>query len=321
MSITTVTTGTVGKSKNIAALPDYFLAENADLSLLRQCFVNRSGDGTDCVTHLTTVPFHEVDHLNKDHFIDIQKQLSLTHLRKITETFKKPRPSTKDIAFRQINAIAKLTITIDELNELAENKKRHDDITIGKMLMRLIGVLFGQTCVHYFSQLNDRKRVGDFENGTGRNDENFYAQISDAVNDNLNEQHKFVHMCDDPIEMEEYKSYIDDETMNADIHPSGNVLIQTNTKGIRQTVLQLCKIRNKIEAWMHQSGNGENRPMMFVDKAIKSCKVRAQISDIAAYYFFMQCKIHKKVATGIQNTLPEYMNTGTFIQSKQHILL
>jgi hypothetical protein len=306
MSVATPT----AKNKNITALPTYFTAENADLSMLRQCFVNRSGDGTENITHMTSIPFHEVDDNNPEHFIDIKKQISLTHLRDISKVFKKTRPPTKDIAYQQINAIAKLTITMDELDELASSKKKCDDVTNGKMLMRLIGVLFGPICVHYFSQLNDRKRVVDFERGRGRNDDAFYAQVSDAVNDNQNDQHKFLHKCSNPIDAVEYTSYICDENTNADDHPSGDVVIQTNTSSIRQAVLHLCKVRNKMVALMSLSGNGDNNPMSFVVRSIKSCKVGTSITKIAAYYFFMQCKFHKKVSSGITNTLPEYMSTG-----------
>lgn len=201
-------------------------------------------------------------------------------------------------------------MTVGQLEELATNKKKTDELILAKTLMRLIGVLFGPTSVHYFAQLNDRKRVADFEQGTGRNDENFYAQVSDAVNADDHEQHKFLHGCGDQMDSEEYDLYLNDELMDECIHPSGASIIQTNPKWIRQTVLYLCKVRNKISAWMHQSGNGDNRAMSFVATAIKQCKVRAHITDIAAYYFFMQCKFHQKVSSGIQNTMPEYMSSG-----------
>ena len=302
-------------SKSQVELPDYF-HEAADLSMLRQCFMKNDETNKDNVTHLTKVPYHEVVNFNDpSEFIYIKKELSLDNLRKIVAILKKGkgRATTRAVAFGMINEIANLEVTVGQLDELAASKRQYDQLLLGKTLMRLVGVLFGTTSVHYFAQLNDSKTVEDFERGTGRNDENFYAQVSDAVNANDNDQHLFLHPCNIPMDNTEYNKHISDEHMDANIHPSGrDTVIQTNPKWIRQTVIHLCKVRNKISFWMHQSGNGNNKPMDFVDNAIKACKVRSHVTIIAAYYFYMQCKFHDKVSEGITSTMPEFMNTGTF---------
>lgn len=100
----TATCSTAKKSaKAQVELPLYFVAENADLSMLRQCFMKFDEKDQNLVTHLTKVPFHEVDHSDPLQFIDISKQLSLANLRKITGTFKKGRANTRADAFALIN--------------------------------------------------------------------------------------------------------------------------------------------------------------------------------------------------------------------------
>jgi hypothetical protein len=209
-----------------------------------------------------------------------------------------------------ITEIANLEICIGKLQELSQTKKNRDYKLMAKTLMRLIGVLFSDTCVNYFAQLNDRKRTADFERGTGRNDENFYQQVSEAVNDNSCEHHKFLLEYNDSENT--YKQYIDDELMDVDIHPSGYAAIQTNTKWIRTTVTNLSKVRNKIKDFMHRSGNGDNDAMSFSENAVKMCKFSTSITSLAAYYFFMQCKLHQEVSSGIDCTLPDYYKRSKF---------
>lgn len=294
-------------SRNVV-LPEYF-EEGTDLSMLRQCLVARGSDNS-TITHLTTVPFHMVDHDNPDFFIDIAQTYSLLQLRRLVLKFEPGRrPATKASAYAMINEIGNLDITVGRLEALAVNKKNADINNLTKMLMRLVGVLFSETGVHYFAQLNDRKKVADFERGGGRNDENFYMQVSEAVNDNENEQHKFLHEFADEDKL--YHTYINDEDMDAAIHPSGDDCIQTNAQGIRVSVSNLCKVRNKMNAIMHKSGNGDNDAMSFAANAVRDCKVRSSVTEIAAYYFFMQCKRCNKVTTGIDNTLPDILKTGT----------
>jgi hypothetical protein len=300
---------------SLVDLPNYFV-ETADLAMLRRCFLKRDDANPDQVTHLTAVPIDTVDASDPLHFIDIRKQISLGNLRKISVIFRKTRATTKDVAYAQIQDIANLEITVGALSNLAKGKTATDLLLIAKSLMRLVGVLFGPTCVHYFAEINNKKRVADFERGLGRNDENFYLQVSKAVNDNNNEQHLFLHPCGDPLDEEEYNKYINDETMAKGLHPSGkDVTLSIHPKWAKKVVKYLCQIRNRVSGMMHKSGNGDPNAMSFVHNAIKQSKInKAYLTDVVAYYFYMQCKYHQKIAAGINNTLPTFMSSCKYKQ-------
>ena len=288
----------IGRRSPLVDLPKYFV-ETADLAMLRRCFLKRDDANPDQVTHLAAVPIDIVDASDPLHFIDIRKQLLLGNLRIISAIFRKTRATTKDVAYEQIQDIANLEITVGALSNLAMGKSATDLLLIAKSLMQLVGVLFGPTCVHYFAEINNKKRVADFERGLGRNDENFYLQVSKAVNDNDNEQHHFLHPCGDPLDEEEYNKYINDETMPKGMHPSGkDVTLSVHPKWAKKVVKYLCQIRNRVSGMMHKSGNGDPNAMSFVHNAIKASKInKSYLADVVAYYFFMQfpqhgCRIH-----------------------------
>jgi hypothetical protein len=107
---------------------------------------------------------------------------------------------------------------------------------------------------------NDIKRRQDFETGNGRNDENLWVDVSDAVNDHERNE----EIGDLKIPNDESNNYIliatEEEGVNL------NDFYQTTWKICCKTINKLVKVQQKIKELMTESGQNAHDAMQYMLK-------------------------------------------------------
>ena len=254
---------------------------------------------------MTSTLFSEVDPTNEDHFIEI-KSFTLDQLRKICTKFSKPRPVKLADAMININDIVNCSDEAFELGQRIAEEKRKEASMRGKLLMRIVRVLYHANFIAHFVKVNDRKKAADHETGFGGKNQYLYANVADVVNDDSSEEHMFLLPCLDEKVVTAYNSYMPDEAMSlAPDHPRGILSIQTNHQEVKDLVQNFFKIQRTIKAMMTTSGNGCNDPMKFVANALTAAKLKGKITQNAAYYFYMQCSFNKNAEHSIEAKLQD----------------
>lgn len=176
----------------------------------------------------------------------------------------------------------------------------------GKMLIRLISVLFGNTRFREkYADKTKRKTRNEFEVR-----DTLYKDLSDIVNNNIAEEHDNVLPCESVTYAEEYNEYmIQKFDIQDPQYPSGPLEELTNASTIEVALTDLTKVWNVMIDNTNASGAHTRDPMNYtsaaISKAIKSNKIKTKISPLAAFYFFVMCDAYQDVARSISREISE----------------
>jgi hypothetical protein len=133
----------------------------------------------------------------------------------------------------------------------------------------------------------------------------FFSIVANEVNDNGNPMHHFLRECKDQMIKPEYDSYLNDEEMHNNEHPSGILNTAVTYLMVKLMIEQMTKVHVML-LHLHSSGFHCDDPMKYVDKGIKNAKMNGIVPPIVAYYFHMQCRFNDDVNSGIVAELPPH---------------
>jgi hypothetical protein len=223
-----------------------------------------------------------------------KKALILDHLRQLAKQMQIPHFGglTKFECRHAISIKVHADHRIQNTGILIQNSELLETNTA----CRIVNATFLEENRSRFMKTNDLKRRQDFETGNGRNDENLWVDISDAVNDH----ERNGEIGELKIPNDDSNEYILIATEEEGVNPKE--FAQTTWKICCKTINKLVKIRQKIKELMTESGQNSHDPMQYVANAIKKAKVPG-VGKTEAYYFYMRAEEDPQFGTSFQTFL------------------
>lgn len=224
-----------------------------------------------------------------------KKPLSLDHLRQVAKQMNIPRNGRLS-KFECRHAMSIKVHSDQRIQNTGILQTANSELLETNTACRIVNATFLEENRSRFMKTNDIKRRQDFETGNGRNDENLWVDVSDAVNDHERNE----EIGELKIPNDESNNYILIATEEEGVNP--NDFYQTTWKICCKTINKLVKVQQKIKELMTESGQNAHDAMQYVENAIKKAKVTG-VRKTEAYYFYMRAAEDPDFGTTFQTFL------------------
>jgi hypothetical protein len=212
------------KSRVNSCLPEFYMAIE-DRSILCAHLISRNtdSDGNDITTHFIAIPLHELPKYKADgscaenSYIWEILSLTIDQLRKLLVKLKYSCSNKNHAALLEMISLIGTKAALPASLEGPKQNSQKRIVMRSKVVFRLITTMFSDNFCDKLGNLNDNKKMVDYE--TNNMFKSFFVQVSKVIGDNSAVEHQNLLWCAQSQYDDEYYSHLDQRTIG-DKHPS-----------------------------------------------------------------------------------------------------